>query len=107
MGSPTCSQEGAQGNGWDGAEVRDGFNDVFGILRVLCFAAERGEGPVRISIKDREATEISMDRAKQNKQNILAVLQVVDGVECNVRFETNRGRESTRQGCRSPTYSQP
>ena len=36
-----------------------------------------------------------MDRAKRNKQNILAVLQVMDGVEYNVRFETNRGREST------------
>ena len=42
MGFPTCSQEGAQGSGWDRAEVQDGFNDVSGILRVLCFVAERG-----------------------------------------------------------------
>ena len=49
ISSPTYAQEGAQGNGWDEAEVRDGSNDVSGILRVLCFAAERGKGPLRIS----------------------------------------------------------
>ena|SRR2546423_917321 len=30
----------------------------------------------------------------RNKQNILVVLQAVDGVEHNVRFETNKRRES-------------
>ena len=56
------------------------------------------EGPIE-NIKSRtdklQKSRWMMDRAKQNKQNILAVLQVVGGVEYNVRFETNREREST------------
>ena len=96
MGSLTCAQEDAQGNGWDEAEVRDGCNDISGILRVLCFAAERGEGSSE-NIKSRtEKLQRPRWIEPNNKQNILAGLQVVDGVEYNVRFETNRGRESAR-----------